>query len=29
VGDAPPSYTYSQDIEQFFRHSPAIVRTEG
>ena len=29
VGDAPPSYTYSQDIEQFFRHSPAIVRSEG
>jgi UDP-glucose 4-epimerase len=29
VGDAPPSYTYSQDIEQFFRHSPAVVRTDG
>ena len=29
VGDAPPSYTYSQDIEQFFRHSPAIVRSKG
>jgi UDP-glucose 4-epimerase len=25
VGNAPPSYTYSQDIEQFFRHSPAVV----
>jgi len=29
VGDAPPSYTYSQDVEQFFRHSPAVVRSEG
>jgi UDP-glucose 4-epimerase len=29
VGDAPPSYTYSQDVEQFFRHSPAVVRTDG
>jgi UDP-glucose 4-epimerase len=29
VGDASPSYTYSQDIEQFFRHSPAVVRSEG
>jgi UDP-glucose 4-epimerase len=28
VGDAPPSYIYSQDIEQFFRHSPAVVRSE-
>ena len=29
VGDDPPSYTYSQDIEQFFRHSSAVVRSEG
>jgi len=29
VGDAPPSYTYSQDIEQFFRHSPAVVHSPG
>ncbi len=29
VGEAPPSYTYSQDIEQFFRHSPAVVRSDG
>jgi UDP-glucose 4-epimerase len=29
VGDAPPSYTYSQDVEQFFRHSRAVVRSEG
>jgi UDP-glucose 4-epimerase len=26
VGKAPPSYTYEQDIEQFFRHSPAVTR---
>jgi len=26
VGKAPPSYTYDQDIEQFFRHSPAVTR---
>jgi len=25
VGKAPPSYTYEQDIEQFFRHSPAVT----
>jgi len=29
LGHAPPSYTYSQDIEQFFRHSPAVVHTTG
>lgn len=29
VGKAPPSYTYEQDVEQFFRHSPAVVRTGG
>ena len=23
--DDPPSYTYEQDVEQFFRHSPAVV----
>ena len=23
----PPSYTYEQDVEQFFRHSPAVVRS--
>ncbi len=27
VGKAPPSYTYEQDIEQFFRHSPAVDRS--
>ncbi|MHB1502439.1 MAG: NAD-dependent epimerase/dehydratase family protein [Acidimicrobiales bacterium] len=25
VGKAPSSYTYEQDVEQFFRHSPAVV----
>jgi UDP-glucose 4-epimerase len=29
VGTAPPSYTYSQDVEQFFRHSPAVIHTTG
>lgn len=26
VGDRPP-YRYERDVEQFFRHSPAVVRT--
>jgi UDP-glucose 4-epimerase len=26
IGKAPPSYTYEQDIEQFFRHSPAVTK---
>jgi UDP-glucose 4-epimerase len=26
VGDRRPSYTYDQDVEAFFRHSPAVVR---
>ncbi len=26
VGDHEPSYTYQEDVEQFFRHSPAVVR---
>ena len=25
VGSRRPSYTYEQDVEQFFRHSPAVV----
>ena len=29
VGQASPSYTYSQDVEQFFRHSPAVVQSSG
>jgi UDP-glucose 4-epimerase len=27
LGREPSSYTYEQDVEQFFRHSPAVVRT--
>jgi UDP-glucose 4-epimerase len=27
IGKTPPSYTYEQDIEQFFRHSSAVVNT--
>lgn len=26
VGDHRPRYTYESDVEQFFRHSPAVVR---
>jgi UDP-glucose 4-epimerase len=26
VGDAEPAYRYERDVEQFFRHSPAVVR---
>ncbi len=26
VGDHEPGYQYEQDVEQFFRHSPAVVR---
>ena len=26
VGDHQPSYRYERDVEQFFRHSPAVVR---
>jgi UDP-glucose 4-epimerase len=26
VGDSQPEYRYQQDVESFFRHSPAIVR---
>ncbi len=29
IGEASPSYTYSQDVEQFFRHSPAVVQSSG
>ncbi len=27
VGATGPSYRYEQDVEQFFRHSPAVVRS--
>ena len=26
VGDHAGSYRYEEDVEQFFRHSPAILR---
>jgi len=26
VGERRPEYTYDQDVEAFFRHSPAVVR---
>jgi UDP-glucose 4-epimerase len=26
VGDQKPAYRYERDVEQFFRHSPAVVR---
>ncbi len=26
IGDHAPTYRYEQDVEQFFRHSPAVVR---
>ncbi len=28
VGDSAPVYRYERDVEQFFRHSPAVVRDE-
>jgi len=28
VGDTNPQYEYQRDVENFFRHSPAVVRTE-
>jgi UDP-glucose 4-epimerase len=27
VGEVRPAYTYEHDVEAFFRHSPAVVRT--
>jgi UDP-glucose 4-epimerase len=29
VGDHQPSYRYERDVEQFFRHSPAVVRDQS
>ncbi len=29
VGDAAPSYTYEEDVERFFRHSPAVLRNRS
>jgi UDP-glucose 4-epimerase len=28
VGDHEPTYRYEADVEQFFRHSPAVIRNE-
>jgi UDP-glucose 4-epimerase len=28
VGDTDPQYQYERDVEQFFRHSPAVVRDD-
>jgi UDP-glucose 4-epimerase len=28
VGETSPEYQYERDVEQFFRHSPAVVRDE-
>jgi UDP-glucose 4-epimerase len=27
VGETEPTYRYQSDVESFFRHSPAVVRT--
>jgi UDP-glucose 4-epimerase len=29
LGDHEPAYRYERDVEQFFRHSPAVVRDPG
>jgi len=29
IGSTAPSYRYERDVEQFFRHSPAVVRDIG
>lgn len=29
AGAGPPTYTYEADVEQFFRHSPAVVPNAG
>ena len=26
VGSTQPTYRYERDVEQFFRHSPAVIR---
>jgi UDP-glucose 4-epimerase len=28
VGETSPEYLYERDVEQFFRHSPAVVRDD-
>lgn len=29
VGEGAPAYRYERDVEQFFRHSPSVVRDRG
>jgi UDP-glucose 4-epimerase len=29
LGDSAVAYRYERDVEQFFRHSPAVVREKG
>jgi UDP-glucose 4-epimerase len=29
IGDGEPAYRYERDVEQFFRHSPAVVRDKS
>ena len=29
VGKTSPEYQYERDVEQFFRHSPAVVRDDA
>ena len=29
LGDSAVTYRYERDVEQFFRHSPAVVRDKG
>jgi UDP-glucose 4-epimerase len=28
IGDSRPSYRYEREVEDFFRHSPAVVRPD-
>jgi len=29
IGDSSPSYRYQREVEDFFRHSPAVVRPDS
>ena len=29
IGETPPAYRFERDVEDFFRHSPAVVRPDG
>ena len=28
IGDSRPSYRYEREVEDFFRHSPAVLRRD-